>query len=62
MIETFSQLTYTQKCKSKKLKKDTSPFSTDLFKVMMEEYIDSGTQLAPYFPIHNLVGTFEFFL
>ena len=46
MIETVSQLKNTQKNKSKKLRVDTSPISTDAFKVMMEEYMNSGIQSA----------------
>lgn len=46
MVETVSQLKNTQKNKSKKLRVDTSPISTDAFNVMMEEYMNSGIQSA----------------
>ena len=46
MIETIFQLKNTQKNKSKKVRVDTSPISMDAFKVMMEEYMDSGIQSA----------------
>ena len=46
MIETVSELKNTQKNKSKKLRVDTSPISTDAFKMMMEEYMNSGIQSA----------------
>lgn len=55
MIENVCQLKNTQKNKSKKARVDTSPLSTDAFKVMMDEFMDSGIEssLLTVLPDYN---------